>query len=158
NKLDTERLDAVILAAAGLNRMGLTDRITEMIDTTVMLPAVGQGALCIECRQNDPGIAPVMAALNHAETRKVVMGERAFLNRLEGGCQVPIAAHGTLEGDTYTLIGLVAALDGGTVIRETLSGPAEDAERIGVSLAEHLIAKGAGPILESLKEIHEISR
>jgi len=158
NKLDSEKLDAVILAAAGLNRMGLTDRITEIIDTTVMLPAVGQGALCIECRQNDPDIGPVMAALNHAETRKVVMGERAFLNRLEGGCQVPIAAHGTLEGDTYTLIGLVAALDGGVVIRETLSGPAKDAEHIGVSLAERLIAKGAGPILESLKEIHEINR
>jgi hydroxymethylbilane synthase len=156
-KLDTQNLDAVILAAAGLKRMGLTDRITETIDETVMLPAVGQGALCIECRENDPGIAPVMAALNHPDTRTVVMGERAFLNRLEGGCQVPIAAHGKLSGETFTLRGLVASLDGATVIRESLSGPARDSEQIGVSLAEHLIAKGAGPILESLKEIHEIN-
>ena len=85
------------------------------------------------------------------------MGERAFLNRLEGGCQVPIAAHGKLAGETITLRGLVASLDGATVIRESLSGPARDAEKIGVSLAERLIAKGAGPILESLKEIDEIN-
>ena len=156
-KLDTQDLDAVILAAAGLKRMGLTDRITETIDDTVMLPAVGQGALCIECRENDPGIAPVMAALDHPATRTVVLGERAFLNRLEGGCQVPIAAHGKLSGDTLTLRGLVASLDGAAVIRASLSGPARDAERIGVSLAERLIAGGAGPILESLKEIHEIN-
>jgi len=156
-KLDTQDLDAIILAAAGLKRMGLEDRISQYIDDTVMLPAVGQGALCIECRENDPVIAPVMAALNHSETRTVVMGERAFLNRLEGGCQVPIAAHGKLSGKTITLSGLVASLDGVTVIRESISGPARNAEQIGVSLAERLIAKGAGPILESLKEIHEIN-
>ncbi len=156
-KLNTENLDAVILAAAGLKRMGLQDRVTEYIDDDRMLPAVGQGALCIECRENDPAVAPVMAALDHPETRTVVMGERAFLNRLEGGCQVPIAAHGTLTGEVLTLQGLVASLDGATVIRESLSGPARDAESIGVALAERLIASGAGPILESLKELHEIN-
>ena len=157
-KLETGNLDAIILAAAGLNRMGLEDRITEILTDSVMLPAVGQGALCIEVRENDPATAPVMAALNHPETRTVVMGERAFLNRLEGGCQVPIAAHGELSGDTLTLQGLVSSLDGVTVIRESLSGPTRDAEGIGVALAERLIAGGAGPILESLKELHEINR
>jgi hydroxymethylbilane synthase len=85
------------------------------------------------------------------------MGERAFLSRLEGGCQVPIAAHGKLKGDDFTLEGLVASLDGATVIRASLTGPARSAESIGVALAERLIAKGAGPILESLKELHEIN-
>ncbi len=155
-KLDTENLDAIILAAAGLKRMGLGDRITEIIPDTVMLPAVGQGALCIECRENDPATAHITAALDHPESRTVVMGERAFLTRLEGGCQVPIAAHGTLSGGTLTLRGLVASLDGATVIRESLSGPARDAEKIGVALAERLIAGGAGHILESLKELNEI--
>lgn len=157
-KLETENLDAVILAAAGLNRMGLSHRITQVLTDSVMLPAVGQGALCIEVRESDPATAPVVAALDHPETRTVVLGERAFLNRLEGGCQVPIAAHGKLSGDTLTLQGLVSSLDGATVIRESLSGPARDAEGIGVALAERLIAGGAGPILESLKELHELNR
>ncbi|GBC63117.1 hydroxymethylbilane synthase [Desulfonema ishimotonii] len=155
-KLETEDLDAIILAAAGLRRMGFEDRITECLDETVMLPAVGQGALCIESRENDPEIGPLMAALNHGETRTVVLGERAFLNRLEGGCQVPIACHGELSADGgFALTGLVASLDGMTVIRERLSGPAAECERIGVALAEQLLAQGAEEILESLKETDE---
>ncbi len=154
-KLETEGLDAVVLAAAGLRRMGFADRITQLLDETLMLPAVGQGALCIESRINDPEIDPLVNALNHVDTRTVVTGERAFLHRLEGGCQVPIAAHGHLDGEFYTLHGLVASLDGRTVIRETLSGPASEPEKIGVSLAEHLLARGAGKILEQLKDTHE---
>jgi hydroxymethylbilane synthase len=149
-KLETENLDAIILAAAGVKRLGLENRITEYLDENVMLPAVGQGALCIEIRQNDPEIEPIIAALNHQESWTVVMGERAFLNRLEGGCQVPIAAHGKLEKNTFTLCGLVAAVDGTTIIKETLSGPEDSSESIGVNLADRLLSMGAKTIMENL--------
>jgi hydroxymethylbilane synthase len=149
-KLETENLDAIILAAAGVKRLGLENRITEYMDENVMLPAVGQGALCIEIRQNDPEIEPIIAALNHQETWTVVMGERAFLNRLEGGCQVPIAAHGKIEKNTFTLCGLVAAVDGTTVIKETLSGPEDSSESIGVKLADRLLSMGAKTLMENL--------
>jgi len=149
-KLETENLDAIILAAAGVKRLGLENRITEYLDENVMLPAVGQGALCIEIRQNDPEIEPIIAALNHQETWAVVMGERAFLNRLEGGCQVPIAANGKIEKNTFTLCGLVAAVDGTTVIKETLSGPEDSSESIGVILADRLLSMGAKTLMENL--------
>ena len=103
-KLEAENLDAIILAAAGVKRLGIEYRITEYLDEKVMLPAVGQGALCIEIRENDPEVESITTLLEHHETRTVVMGERAFLNRLEGGCQVPIAAHGKIEKrQIYTL-------------------------------------------------------
>lgn len=149
-KLKTENLDAIILAAAGVKRLGLEKSITEYLDENVMLPAVGQGALCIEIRQNDPEIEQIIAVLNHRETWSVVMGERAFLNRLEGGCQVPIAAHGKIEKNRFTLCGLVASVDGTTVIKETLSGPEDSSESIGVNLAERLLSKGAKSIMENL--------
>ena len=149
-KLETENLDAIILAAAGVKRLGLENRITEYLDENVMLPAVGQGALCIEIRQNDPEIEPIIAALNHQQSWTVVMGERAFLNRLEGGCQVPIAAHGKIEKNTFTLCGLVASVDGTTVIKETLSGPEDSSESIGVKLADRLLSMGAKTIMENL--------
>jgi hydroxymethylbilane synthase len=151
-KLDTEDLDAIVLAAAGVKRLGLEHRITEYLDETIMLPAVGQGALCIEIRENDPEIEPLIAALEHPHTRIVVMGERAFLNRLEGGCQVPMAAHGSVANNVFTITGLVASIDGKTVIQDTLSGPAESSETIGLDLAENLISKGAQKIIASLIE------
>lgn len=149
-KLETENLDAIILAAAGVKRLGLENRITEYLDENVMLPAVGQGALCIEIRQNDPEIEPIIAALNHQQSWTVVMGERAFLNRLEGGCQVPIAAHGKIEKNTFTLCGLVASVDGTTIIKETLSGPEDSSESIGLKLADRLLSMGAKTIMENL--------
>ena len=149
-KLETENLDAIILAAAGVKRLGLENRITEYMDENVMLPAVGQGALCIEIRQNDPEIEPIIAALNHQETWTVVMGERAFLNRLEGGCQVPIAAHGKIEQNTFTLCGLVASVDGTNIIKETLSGPEDSSESTGVKLADRLLSMGAKTLMENL--------
>lgn len=154
-KLETEGLDAVVLAAAGLRRMELDHRVTQYLDETEMLPAVGQGALCIEARENDPDIGPLTATLDHAGTRTVVLGERAFLHRLEGGCQVPIAAHGTLSGKEFSLIGLVASLDGVQLIRDTMTGPADHSESIGIELAERLLARGAGKLLDALKDIHE---
>jgi hydroxymethylbilane synthase len=149
-KLDTHQLAAVVLAAAGVKRLGLAHLVTEHLDPERMLPAVGQGALCIEIRQEDPRIGPMVAALDHPATRTVVSGERAFLKRLQGGCQVPIAGHGRLDGTHLTLSGLVADVDGGTVIRDRLSGPAASAEGIGNELAEALLRRGADGILKNL--------
>lgn len=156
-KLDAENLDAIILAAAGVKRLGLEYRITEYLDEKVMLPAVGQGALCIEIRENDPEVESIITLLEHHETRTVVMGERAFLKRLEGGCQVPIAAHGKIEKNRFTLCGLVATVDGTAVIRETLSGQKDSSEIIGVNLADRLIEMGAKIIMENLTRINRES-
>jgi len=154
-KLDEEQMDAIVLAAAGVKRLGLADRVTEYLSPDAMLPAVGQGALCVETRIDDPIITPLIADLNHADTRWAVLAERAFLTRLEGGCQVPIAGHATLEDGQLRLTGLVCDLDGQTMVRETLEGPAPQAESIGLELAERLLARGARTILDSLQtEIH----
>lgn len=150
-KLKTENLDAIILAAAGVKRLGLENRITEYLDENTMLPAVGQGALCIEVRQNDLLVEPIVDALEHPQTRTVILGERAFLNRLEGGCQVPIAAHGKIDKNIFTLTGLVAAVDGKTLIKETLTGSEDSSEIIGTKLADRLIDMGAINIIENLK-------
>jgi hydroxymethylbilane synthase len=155
-KLETENMDAIILAAAGVKRLNFESRITEYFDENVMLPAVGQGALCIEIRENDTEIEPIVAALDHQKTRSAVMGERAFSNRLEGGCQVPIAALGKIEKNIFTMSGLVADVDGKILIKKTLSGPVEQSETIGVKLADSLLSMGAKKILENIKaEINE---
>jgi hydroxymethylbilane synthase len=155
-KLETENLDAIILAAAGVKRLGLENRITEYLDENIMLPAVGQGALCIEIRQNDPLVEPIVAALEHPQTRTVILGERAFLNRLEGGCQVPIAAYGKIDKNIFTLAGLVATVDGRTLIQETLAGSEDSSEIIGTKLADRLIDMGAMDIIENLKaDLHQ---
>jgi len=154
-KLAEEKLDAIVLAAAGVKRLGLAERITEYLSPEVMLPAVGQGALCLETRSDDPLITPLMAPLNHPATRWAVLAERAFLTRLEGGCQVPIAGHAVLDGHHLSMTGLVADVEGRTVVRQTLDGPAENAETIGLTLAERLLEQGARSILDSLQtEIH----
>ncbi|MBW2569174.1 MAG: hydroxymethylbilane synthase [Deltaproteobacteria bacterium] len=150
-KVKAGDMDAIILAAAGVKRLGFENRITEYIDENIMLPAVGQGALCIEIRENDPVIKPLIATLDHRQTKKVVSGERAFLHRLEGGCQVPIAAHGKIENNIFTLNGLVATIDGKVIIKDTVSGSIDNAESIGIQLAENLISMGAKEILENLK-------
>ena len=149
-KLDTENLDAIVLAAAGVRRLGLQTRVTEYLDVDIMVPAVGQGALCIECRKNDDMLRPILDAMEDPGTRTVVTAERAFLARLEGGCQVPIAGHGILENDRLQVTGLVAELDGKTVIRESLDGLPEKAEEIGTSLADILLERGAREILDAV--------
>lgn len=155
-KLETENLDAIILAAAGVKRLGLENRITEFLDENIMLPAVGQGALCIEIRQNDILVEPIVTSLEHPHTRAVVLGERAFLNRLEGGCQVPIAAFGKIDKNIFTLTGLVATIDGKTLIKETLAGSEDSSEIIGTKLADRLIDMGAVNIIENLKaDLHQ---
>lgn len=150
-KLETENLDGVVLAAAGIKRLGLEKKITQHLGEDIMLPAAGQGALCIETRTDDPVIEPAVATLDHRETRAVVMGERAFLNRLEGGCQVPMAAYGKITGENYTLCGLVADVQGAKLIRDSLNGPLEKAESMGVELAERLLSQGAAEILEKFR-------
>ena len=149
-KLESESLDAIVLAAAGIRRLGLADRITQTLDESIMLPAVGQGALCIEIRKDDPRMVPVAAALDDLPTRQVVMGERAFLNRLEGGCQVPIAGHGRIDEKGYSLTGLVCDVDGSHQIKQSRTGLEARSEQIGLELAEALLAMGAGEILERL--------
>jgi hydroxymethylbilane synthase len=146
----TEKLDAIVLAAAGIQRLGMAHRVTEQLEETVMLPAAGQGALCIEIRQDDRAIGEKLDVLNHPPTRLAVMGERSFLHRLEGSCQVPIAAHGTITGDRLNLEGLVADIDGRTVYRDRLSGPEHTPEAVGRELAERLLARGADKVLEKL--------
>jgi hydroxymethylbilane synthase len=149
-KLETETLDAVVLAAAGINRLGLEDRITEYLPEEIMLPAIGQGSLGIEIREDDLFIRKIVGALNHPETQAVVLGERAFLNRLEGGCQVPIAAFGKINEGELKLTGLVAELDGSNIIRQSIKGALGDSEILGVALAERLLDAGAGDILAKI--------
>ncbi len=155
-KLKSGQMDAIILAAAGVKRLNFQDEITEYIEPSIMLPAVGQGALCIEIRKNDARISELTSRLDDHTTRVTVLGERAFLHRLEGGCQVPIAAHGKLEHQELSITGLVADLDGTKIIKETLKGPEESFERLGIELAEQLLKKGAGDILEKLNKDAEI--
>ncbi len=150
-KLEKEDLDGVILAAAGVKRLGLESRVTEILPYDIMLPAAGQGALCIETRENDTDIEPVIMTLDHRETHSIVRGERAFLNRLEGGCQVPMAALGKIENDEYALCGLVADVAGKTVVKTTLNGSYTTPEAVGVRLAETLLAMGAEQILRDFK-------
>jgi len=152
-KMETENLDAIVLAAAGVKRLNLENRITEYLDSEIMLPAVGQGALCIEIRENDSRIEPLVKALNHAATRATVLGERTFLNRLGGSCQVPIAGHGIINQSTYTLVGLVAEIDGSQIVKKSLSGPADKTETVGATLAEQLLSMGADNILDKLQSM-----
>ena len=150
-KMETENLDAVVLAAAGVKRLDLEHRITEYLDSDIMLPAVGQGALCIEIRQNDPNIENMIKTLDDSGTHAVVTGERAFLNRLGGSCQVPIAGLGEIDRDSFKLTGLVADLDGSRVLKATLSGAIDSTETVGVRLAEQLLNQGADKILAQLQ-------
>jgi len=149
-KLETEALDAIVVAAAGVRRMDLERHVTEYLDESVMLPAVGQGALCLEMRKDDSDVADRVAALNHPPTRVAVDAERAFLRRMEGSCQVPIAAAGKVSGDTVFLRGLLADLDGETVLEGDHSGPAARAEDVGDRLAEQLLNAGGRQIVETL--------
>ncbi|HBI15461.1 MAG TPA: hydroxymethylbilane synthase [Desulfobulbaceae bacterium] len=149
-KLDEGRFDAIILAAAGLNRLGMADRITSLLDPAQMLPAIGQGALGLELRRSDHELLAGISFLNHPATVTAVTAERAFLLRLEGGCQVPIGAYATVKGDTVTLTGLIASLDGREIIREQESATSAGAARLGTRLAEKLLDRGGRAILNEL--------
>ncbi len=150
DKLDRGVYDAIILASAGLLRLGLKDRIAQYIPTNVMLPAVGQGAVGIECRQEDDQTNALLSALNHQDTKIRVSGERAMNHRLEGGCQVPIAGHAELYDDQIVIRGLVGRPDGSEVIEGEMTGKRKDAVELGTKLADDLLARGAGLILKEL--------
>lgn len=146
-KAESAVYDAVILAAAGLHRLGCAARITQYLDEDLVLPAAGQGALAIEVRQNDAAVAELIQVLDHEPTHGACAAERAFLKELGGGCLVPIAALGRIDGDTLRLKGLVARADGSEVIRGEDSGPAHEPAAVGVRLARSLLDRGAARLL-----------
>jgi len=150
-KLQTEDMAAIVLAAAGLKRLGLERHVTQTLTVDVMVPAVGQGALCIERRADDARIGALLDELDHGPTRTEVQAERALLGRLEGGCQVPIAGFCRWENAHIVLTGLVADLDGRRTIRADISGPADAARELGVRLAERLLSEGADKLLATLR-------
>ncbi|OHB28604.1 MAG: hydroxymethylbilane synthase [Desulfuromonadaceae bacterium GWC2_58_13] len=153
-KLTEDNLDGVVLAAAGMNRLGFGKQISEYLPTSVSLPAIGQGALGIESRIVDDEINALIDFFNHPETAAAVKGERAVLRRLEGGCQVPIGAFGEVKDGSLTLTGLVASIDGQRFLKKTVVCKPEDAEKAGISLADDLIIQGAGKILNEVYQ-HE---
>ena len=155
-KLDAGEYDAIVLAVAGLKRLDMSDRIHQVIPAEISLHAVGQGALGIECREGDTEILELLAAIEHQPTKYRVLAERAFLRELEGGCQVPIGVNTSIDGDTLTLTGMVAALDGNRLVKDTVSGTKTNAERLGIQLALNLREQGATEILEEI--LAEVNR
>ena len=150
-RLDNGELDAIILACAGLIRLGWESRIAARLEPGVCLPAVSQGIIGIECRCADAGTRTLLQALDHPPTEIVMRAERAFAGRLGGSCQSPIAAHASLQGDVLTLDGLVAEPDGSRLLRDSITGPAAHARGLGEQLADRVLSAGAGDLLERLR-------
>ena len=149
-KLDSGDYDCLILAAAGLERLGFGDRIHQIIPGDISLHAVGQGALGIECVEGKPEVLEIIKVLEHTTTSRRCLAERAFLRELEGGCQVPIGVNSQISNEELTLTGMVASLDGKRLIRDQASGSAADPESIGIELADKLKQQGAGAILKEI--------
>ncbi|MCL7454175.1 MAG: hydroxymethylbilane synthase [Anaerolineae bacterium] len=150
-KLREGQYDGLILAAAGLARLGHSEAIGQVLPPERMLPAVGQGALCVEVRAADRTTQDLVAQLDHLPTRQATGAERAFLRRLEGGCQVPIGAYAQVSGDLLHLRGLVASLDGSRLLRDEIHGPADEAASLGAELADRLLAAGAAALLQEIE-------
>ncbi|HAW60629.1 MAG TPA: hydroxymethylbilane synthase [Actinobacteria bacterium] len=150
-KLESGKFDAIVVAAAGLIRMGWSDRITVRISTDVCLPAVGQGAVGVEIRGEDEEMAEPASVINHAETFASISAERALLKRLEGGCQIPIGALGIVEEGELKITAAVANLDGSRLVRHSISGSPGRAEEVGIALAERLLELGANEILSEIR-------
>jgi hydroxymethylbilane synthase len=149
-KLDAGEYDALILAVAGLERLEMSDRIHQVLTPEISLHAVGQGALGIECRADDTEVIALLKAIEHPQTRDRCLAERSFLRVLEGGCQVPIGVNTVINGDELTLKGLVASVDGQQIVKDTVTGAATDAEKLGAQLASILREQGATEILEKI--------
>lgn len=149
-KLDAGEYDAIVLASAGLKRLGMADRIAECLPPEISLPAIGQGAIGIEARSDDPLVNHLVKPLHHADTAQRLLAERAMNERLQGGCQVPIAGFAELEGSSLRLRGLVGAPDGSCLVRGEVTGPAAEARALGIALADDLLARGADRILKEL--------
>ena len=149
-RLDEQKFDAVLLACAGLQRLGLAARITEALDVERFVPAIGQGVIGIECRVDDPRTRALVGALNDAASATRLAAERAMNAKLGGSCTVPVAGHATVQRDQVRLTGLVAAPDGARVVKATIEGPAARAAELGATLAEQLLSAGAERILREL--------
>jgi hydroxymethylbilane synthase len=147
-KMDAQGLDGIILAAAGLHRLDLRGFIRHYLETELLLPAVGQGALALEIRDHDPGPEAAIAFLHHEPTALCIRAERAFLKRLEGGCQVPLAGQALVAGGRLLFTGLIAGLEGEALFREEISGPTGNPEALGAALADRLLRMGGRQILE----------
>jgi hydroxymethylbilane synthase len=143
--------DAMIMATAGLQRLKLDHYITQMIEPETMMPAVAQGAIAIEVRENDREVLEILEKINHQSTWTAVLSERAFLRTLEGGCQVPLGCYSKIDGENITLHGFVASVDGKQYIEDQITGNIEQAEKCGEELAQKLIDKGAATILNQIK-------
>jgi hydroxymethylbilane synthase len=149
-KIESENLAGIILAAAGLNRMGFQDQVSQYLDLDICLPAVGQGALALEIRDGDLGVQELIQVIHHEATALCTQAEREFLSRLQGGCQVPIAGHAWIEGQWIIIKGLIADLAGRTIIKDQLEGPISDPAGLGILLAERLLDQGGGEILKGV--------
>ncbi len=149
-KLDEGQYDAIILAVAGLKRLDMGDRIQQVVPAEISLHAVGQGALGIECRSGDEDILAVIKTLEHVPTAQRCYAERAFLRELEGGCQVPIGVNTVIEGNNLTLTGIIASLDGQTLVQDSISGPVDTADAMGTTLAKRAKEAGAQEILDAI--------
>lgn len=149
-KLDRGEYDAIMLAAAGVKRLELSERVSEYIATGTMLPAVGQGVIGVETRRNDPVVTPLIESLNDPGAEICLAAERSISRRLYGGCMLPIAGHAVLDADQIHVQGLVARVDGSEILRASHSGPAADAEPVGLAVADDLLAQGADRILAEL--------
>lgn len=151
-KLEEEKLDATVLAYAGVHRMGWDERVTQRIPFEICLPAVGQGSIGVEVRAEDNEVRSLVSKIDHHESRVAITAERALLKRLEGGCQIPIGALGAVENGCLRLDGVVASLDGRQLVRSSLAGNLEDAAKTGLKLAENLVQLGAGEILRNMRQ------
>lgn len=149
-KLDAGEYDALILAAAGLERLGMSDRVHQILPANISLHAVGQGALGIECRADDSELLSLLKAIEHPQTRDRCLAERSFLRSLEGGCQVPIGVNTEISGENLTLTGIVVSVDGQKLVKDTVTGIANNAEALGIELAELLRQQGAQEILSEI--------
>jgi len=151
-KMLEEGFDAIVLAAAGVIRMGVQDKISQYLPYDIMLPAVGQGSIGIEIREDDSEIENVVNKIHDLQSAQAIEAERTFLIRLEGGCQVPIGALGQVDGDSLVLKGLVASLDGSNIIQDEIKGSTKCAGELGTELAERLLERGAAGILNSVRQ------
>jgi len=147
---------AMVMASAGLQRLGFQNEISEILDPSVMVPAVGQGAIALEIRDNDPEVASLVAGINHSDTLIAVKAERVFLRSLEGGCQIPIGCYSQLNENRYKISGFVSNLDGSVILKESLEGEVEFAEKIALLLAQRFLDRGAKEIIQNIRSLNSL--
>lgn len=155
-KMNEGYCTAMVMAAAGLQRIGYSDKISEIIDPGVMLPAVSQGAIAIEINGNDPETVSMAATINHLPTSTAVKAERTFLHALEGGCQIPIGCYSRIKNGVFKITGFVSDLDGSGMLKETIEGKASDADKIALRLAQYFLDHGAGKMIQKIRSLNNI--